>query len=177
MELNEKKKKHCPKHFFAIVAINKEKVFYLILVLVFIVTLIIDRTLTTILLLLDFTILAGYSAVKTMINIIRDVKIILHGKCYIGTCTGFRVKHRHRKDVRVEWITDDDKKKVRFFNSNDIRSKYPFSCKVYCVNNNSRKANLGLHTIIPEIVLILICLTLVLYFAHYTIMVFYRLFL
>ena len=88
----------------------------------------------------------------------RDIYIIVRGKRYSGVCVGkFGFKNG---DHMVTWSDSDNEGRMEVFPVTTIR-KPPFSIPVYCVDNDPKKSNLGIRSILYYLpVLILTDLTL-----------------
>ncbi len=88
----------------------------------------------------------------------RDIYIIVRGKRYSGVCVGkFGFKNG---DHMVTWSDSDNEGRMEVFPVATIR-KPPFSIPVYCVDNDPKKSNLGIRSILYYLpVLILTDLTL-----------------
>lgn len=96
-----------------------------------------------------------------LIMIIRNIYIYRHGDCFDGMCVDCVVVGRTKLLV-VEWTNKNNKVIKKDIDSIVLRRDFPFSIKVYCLENNIKKVNLGLYTIVPEI--IFCCCTLLISF-------------
>jgi|GEM_PF-4050565 len=77
-------------------------------------------------------------------RLIGDISIMIKGKRYIGTCTS---KSGIKNSVhRVEWTDSDGVKNIGLFSVTTLR-KTPFQLKVYSVDNDPNKANLGFRSL------------------------------
>ncbi len=89
-----------------------------------------------------FVAAAAFFATK---HFVRDVYIIVRGRRYTGVCTvkcGFRMCEH-----RVEWTDSEGVLNVNLFSLTTFR-KPPFELPVYSVDNDPKKSNLGLRSII-----------------------------
>lgn len=85
---------------------------------------------------------AAFFATK---HFVRDVYIIVRGRRYTGVCTGkcgFRMCEH-----RVEWTDSEGVPNLSLFSVTTFR-KPPFELPVYSVDNDPKKSNLGLRSII-----------------------------
>ena len=77
-------------------------------------------------------------------RLICDISIMIKEKRYIGTCTsksGIKNSVHH-----VEWANSDGVKNIGLFSATTFR-KTPFQLKVYSVDNDPNKANLGFRSL------------------------------
>lgn len=95
-------------------------------------------------LLLIIAILVAIPCYMVTKRFISDINIMIKGKRYIGICTskGGTKNSAHR----VEWTDSEGVKNIFLFSATTFR-KPEFHVKVYSIDNDPNKANLGFRTL------------------------------
>lgn len=106
---------------------------------------------------IDFgVVIMAMPAVWSGKKLIENIAVMQKGEKFSGTCTGYKFEHWNC-GFDVYWVDDNNVKLHRRFDVPMIRFKYPCPVNVYVLNHT---ANLGIFTIIKDVVLFLGCLLL-----------------
>lgn len=104
---------------------------------------------------LDFgVVVMAMPAVFTGRKFFENIMIVRKGSKFSGTCTGYKFEHWNC-GYDVYWVDENDIKLHRRFDVPMIKFKYPFTVNVYSLNHC---VNLGMFTIIKDIVCFAVCL-------------------
>lgn len=104
---------------------------------------------------LDFgVVVMAMPAVFTGRKFFENIMIVWKGSKFSGTCTGYKFEHWNC-GYDVYWVDENDIKLHRRFDVPMIKFKYPFTVNVYSLNHC---VNLGMFTIIKDIVCFAVCL-------------------
>lgn len=95
-------------------------------------------------------------AVFTGKTLVKNIIIIQKGEKFSGMCTGYKLE-RWNCGHDVCWVDENNKKFHQRFDVPIIKFKYPCAVNVYTLNHT---ANLGMFTIIKNVVCFAVCLLL-----------------
>lgn len=83
--------------------------------------------------------------------LLRNIKIIRHGKKFTGICS-----HYKSGGHDVQWTDGNGVNRHIYFKLPIVRLKYPFVLNVYSLSGFE---NIGIYTVIYDILLLIICLS------------------
>ncbi|MDE5770875.1 MAG: hypothetical protein K2I06_04465 [Ruminococcus sp.] len=95
-------------------------------------------------------------AVFTGKTLVKNIIIIQKGEKFSGTCTGYKLE-RWNCGHDVCWVDENNIKLHRRFDVPMIKFKYPCQVNVYSLNHS---VNLGIFTVIKDILCFVACLVL-----------------
>lgn len=113
-----------------------------------------SRQIMLCILLIDFgAVVTAMPAVFTARKLLENIMIVRNGEKFSGTCTGYKFE-RWNCGYDVHWLDENNIKLHRRFDVLMIKLKFPFTVNVYVLN---RIVNLGIFTIIKNIIYFAVC--------------------